>query len=78
MRISELHDQQQEAGADEADERAEQQRAEHFAGLAPVDARSRLPAGAISWLARPTPMIEPIRACEELLGMPTTRCRGSR
>jgi hypothetical protein len=26
------------------------------------------PAGAISWLARPTPMIEPIRACEELFG----------
>jgi len=28
------------------------------------------PAGAMSWLARPTPMIDPTRACEELLGMP--------
>ena len=28
------------------------------------------PAGAISWLARPTPMIEPISACDDELGMP--------
>ncbi len=28
------------------------------------------PAGAISWLARPTPMIEPTRACDDELGMP--------
>ena len=29
------------------------------------------PAGAISWLARPTPMIEPMRAWEEEFGMPS-------
>src|ERR1700761_7234918 len=28
------------------------------------------PAGAISWLARPTPITDPIRACDEELGMP--------
>ena len=28
------------------------------------------PAGAIHSLAIPTPMIEPIKACEELFGMP--------
>ncbi len=28
------------------------------------------PAGARSWFAKPTPMIEPISACEELLGNP--------
>ena len=27
-------------------------------------------AGAISWLAMPTPMIEPISVCEELAGRP--------
>ena len=26
------------------------------------------PVGAMNWLARPTPMIDPIKACEELLG----------
>ena len=28
------------------------------------------PAGAMNWLARPTPMIEPISACEDELGSP--------
>ena len=28
------------------------------------------PSGAISWLARPTPITEPISACEEEFGRP--------
>ena len=42
---------------------------------APGDNQSTLetaaPGGAISWLARPTPITEPIRACDDELGMPS-------
>ena len=31
------------------------------------------PAGASSWLAMPTPMIEPISACEDEFGMPNAQ-----
>ena len=31
------------------------------------------PAGAMNWFASPTPMIEPISACDELLGRPSAQ-----
>jgi hypothetical protein len=60
-----LEQQQQQRGADEADQGRQQQRVALLQSTPEVPSRPRIRA-----LATPTPMIEPIRVCEEDAGSP--------
>ncbi len=71
FRTTSLHQQQQQRGQHEAEQRAEQQRLQHADRLRSSPRRTwPHRGGAMNWLARPTPMMEPISAWEELFGRP--------